>query len=305
MLRGNGWKMNHSSPNRLLLNGCRTARIFVASMLALAAAAPAAGATLDALLAGGSIDAANARFRDWELVTLDATAAAPLLSQITVNALANDPLQPGIQLLGNGQLATTGLNAIDLVLRYRVEAIGGSASFTGQSLSMTGVTFGGASEITTISNDAMTALGSPLSSAVAIADHQSSLLHLTDASTFTPRLGVVNTTEIFLQGLAGGDSINLASFTLRFVQTGSTTLAGDFNNDKTVDGADFMRWQRGQSPRPLSAADLAEWRTNYGQSIAATPAVAPVAEPSSWAALVSAALARLLVLRRPRPAAPK
>ena len=35
-------------------------------------------------------------------------------------------------------------------------------------------------------------------------------------------------------------------------------LAGDFNNDGVVDGADFLAWQRGESPEPLSAADLAQ-----------------------------------------------
>ena len=40
--------------------------------------------------------------------------------------------------------------------------------------------------------------------------------------------------------------------------------AGDFDNDGDVDGRDFLAWQRGNSPSPLSAGDLASWQSNYG-----------------------------------------
>ncbi len=42
------------------------------------------------------------------------------------------------------------------------------------------------------------------------------------------------------------------------------TLAGDLNGDGTVDGADFLIWQRGDSPSSLSSEDLLDWQTNYG-----------------------------------------
>ena len=42
---------------------------------------------------------------------------------------------------------------------------------------------------------------------------------------------------------------------------------GDFDNDGDVDGNDFLEWQRGNSPDPLSAADLAAWQSNYGATI--------------------------------------
>ncbi len=41
---------------------------------------------------------------------------------------------------------------------------------------------------------------------------------------------------------------------------------GDFDNDGDVDGRDFLAWQRGESPDPLSAGDLADWQLNYGTS---------------------------------------
>lgn len=65
-------------------------------------------------------------------------------------------------------------------------------------------------------------------------------------------------------------------------------LTGDFDNDGDVDGRDFLFWQRGQSPDPLSSSDLADWQANYGAgstlqaaSAASTSAAAPVPEPSA------------------------
>ena len=40
--------------------------------------------------------------------------------------------------------------------------------------------------------------------------------------------------------------------------------AGDFDGDTDVDGRDFLIWQRGDSPNPLSSDDLTAWQTNYG-----------------------------------------
>ena len=37
-------------------------------------------------------------------------------------------------------------------------------------------------------------------------------------------------------------------------------FAGNHDSDRDVDGADFLTWQRGDSPNPLSASNLADWR---------------------------------------------
>ena len=41
-------------------------------------------------------------------------------------------------------------------------------------------------------------------------------------------------------------------------------VAGDFDFDGDVDGADLLLWQRGGSPNPLGASDLAAWEANFG-----------------------------------------
>ena len=54
---------------------------------------------------------------------------------------------------------------------------------------------------------------------------------------------------------------------------------GDYDNDGDVDGRDFLIWQRGGSPNPLSAGDLAAWQANYPSPMQGVSAVAAVPEP--------------------------
>ncbi len=59
-----------------------------------------------------------------------------------------------------------------------------------------------------------------------------------------------------------------------------SVVTGDFDADGDVDGFDFLKWQRGESPNPLSQDDLAAWETNY-DSNALQAAVSVVPEPGS------------------------
>lgn len=57
---------------------------------------------------------------------------------------------------------------------------------------------------------------------------------------------------------------------------------GDFDANGIVDGRDFLAWQRGNSPNPLSSSDLAAWQANYGPAGGAPLAAASaVPEPSA------------------------
>lgn len=73
-------------------------------------------------------------------------------------------------------------------------------------------------------------------------------------------------------------------------------VPGDFNNDGNVDGRDFLAWQRGQSPTPLSATDLATWRSNYGTG----GLTASVAVPEPISALLLVVCGMALANRRRR-----
>ena len=73
---------------------------------------------------------------------------------------------------------------------------------------------------------------------------------------------------------AGGDGNDVVLY--------SQGLAGDFDFDQDVDGFDFLKWQRGESPVPLSTADLLDWNTNYGVGpISATASPTPIPEPKT------------------------
>ncbi|MBA4104601.1 MAG: hypothetical protein C0485_02500 [Pirellula sp.] len=65
-------------------------------------------------------------------------------------------------------------------------------------------------------------------------------------------------------------------------------LSGDFDGNGRVDGADFLVWQRGESPGGPVASDLAIWQANFG---AATPLVAVSAAVPEPSALLLLALA--------------
>lgn len=275
------------------------------AQLALIAALAASGlpgaaaqaALLSELLSGQWIDAGGARFSNWQLVGVDATAAPPNLSLITVVPVTNDSMQPGLQFGGGGQLATTGVDGMDLQLQYRVQAIGAASSFAGQSVAINGLSFGGPGGVASISQETTSTGGVILGSAVAFADNAAGVLQQVSAASFPPRLNVDASLNIFLQGTAGSDAISLSTFTVRFNQTGPTSLAGDFNHDHDVNGVDFLIWQRGGSPNPLSAQDLALWKSNLGQSISVTPAGSAAPEPCGLDLLLQSVAAVFVALR--------
>ncbi len=69
-----------------------------------------------------------------------------------------------------------------------------------------------------------------------------------------------------------------------------SALHGDFDVDGDVDGSDFLKWQRGESPFPLSRTDLADWEANYGMVAPLVASSAHVPEPAG-ALLMAMALA--------------
>ena len=78
-----------------------------------------------------------------------------------------------------------------------------------------------------------------------------------------------------------------------------SNLPGDYHPDGVIDGLDFLAWQRGESPNPLSAADLATWQSNYGNGSQLANSSNAVPEPASCAGLV-VCLMLTQVLRRRR-----
>ena len=84
-----------------------------------------------------------------------------------------------------------------------------------------------------------------------------------------------------MEYLSTGD---LAGYTLLTVgEASSPGLAGDFNADGSVDGADFLAWQRGESPDPLGEDSLTAWKTNFGTSPPGAGISLAVPEPTAGA----------------------
>lgn len=77
-------------------------------------------------------------------------------------------------------------------------------------------------------------------------------------------------------GTLGGENYKLTSLL-------GSNQAGDFDGDGDVDGADFLTWQRGGSPSPLSPGDLATWKANFGAAVTvnAAASVGAVPEPTA------------------------
>jgi len=70
----------------------------------------------------------------------------------------------------------------------------------------------------------------------------------------------------------------------------SSSTPGDFDGDGDVDGRDFLLWQRGGSPDPLSSGDLADWQGSYGVG----PLSASTAVPEPGGAFLGIFAAALL-----------
>ncbi|QEG36416.1 carbohydrate binding domain-containing protein [Bythopirellula goksoeyrii] len=83
-------------------------------------------------------------------------------------------------------------------------------------------------------------------------------------------------------GIANGlyvDDVNLSPVT-------SGGLLGDFDTDGDVDGADLLKWQRGETTPALNATDLANWQLNYDmQSPPIAANLAAIPEPSAFCLL--------------------
>lgn len=101
--------------------------------------------------------------------------------------------------------------------------------------------------------------------------------------------GAPNSGGTPVDGDLGIDNVTLRSATV--------ATPGDFNSDGVVDGADFLAWQRGQSPRPRSPDDLLAWQTHFGSATLAEVAHV-VPEPTGGYFLGLLALSARSRLRR-------
>ena len=265
--------------------------IIIAATLPQAASA----VTLEELFDGGSLSAGYSQFSDWELISLSSTTVPNVdLSQITVAPLSDDPTHPGLQFAANNQLSTTGINSIDLVLKFRVSALAGSNTFTGHELEVTGISFGGSGGIAYISAEAASSGGTDLGSTLVSADFISGFQDLTDTDSFAfSQSQLFVTMNAFITSISSGGAVDLVTFEQRFSQDGPPGLPGDYNQNGTVDAADYVLWRQnvgapaGTLPNDVDSGEIGQaqyntWRANFSNtSASASLAIRAVPEPGS------------------------
>ena len=76
----------------------------------------------------------------------------------------------------------------------------------------------------------------------------------------------------------------------------TTGLAGDYNDDGTVDAADYTMWYDGNRPNTTTAG-YALWVDNFGQSSASSSGANPVPEPTNLLLALFALVAAPLRVR--------
>ena len=102
---------------------------------------------------------------------------------------------------------------------------------------------------------------------------------------------------VFEVRAAGGSVANPASYSLAWDVDVPESRPGDFDFDGDVDGFDFLKWQRGESPSPLSVTDLTDWQNYYGAP-PLTAASTAVPEPNTWVFSLGATVGTLVRWRR-------
>lgn len=66
--------------------------------------------------------------------------------------------------------------------------------------------------------------------------------------------------------------------------------AGDLDADGRFTGSDFLAWQRGDSPQPISDSDLANWQSRYGSQSPGPGTINAIPEPGTAGLLLMATL---------------
>ncbi|MEM8943983.1 MAG: hypothetical protein AAGD11_02285 [Planctomycetota bacterium] len=109
-----------------------------------------------------------------------------------------------------------------------------------------------------------------------IVDYVTSLSFIDNKTSVTPSRGVLFLDDFLLEVI--------------------TPQPGDFDDDDEVDGADFLAWQRGESPTEFSRQDLEVWQQNFGTDAPLAGTAANVPEPTSW--LILGLLGQFLAIQR-------
>jgi hypothetical protein len=106
------------------------------------------------------------------------------------------------------------------------------------------------------------------------------------------------------------DFANGDIFLNNFMRSGSAGIVGDYNDDGTVDAADYVVWRKNlgttntlpndDTPGSVLAVDYDRWKANFGRSSAGAASLSPVATPEPATIGGALLLAALTISTRPR-----
>jgi len=157
------------------------------------------------------------------------------------------------------------------------------------SLSWGGAGFTGSTTGNT-ANDANGIFGPPVDIALPSTTLQALL--------FTGAASAQSTTNLADYVLTAGAATFINNAGTSFTLVAPEPPSADFDGDGDIDGNDFLKWQRGESPNPFTSADLELWQEQYDTTPPLSAILVP--EPASltlgvWA---MASLAILVARRR-------
>lgn len=150
----------------------------------------------------------------------------------------------------------------------------GGSSYTGSTTGVSGVA----------GNDSDGNFGPPVDIALPSTTLQ--------ALQFTGAANALSTNNLAQYALTASAATFINNANTSFTLVAPPDPTGDFDNDGDVDGRDFLKWQRGESPDPLSADDLAIWQEEYGTG--GLVAVTAIPEPGAIAGLILCGLSAML-----------
>lgn len=138
-------------------------------------------------------------------------------------------------------------------------------------------------------------------------------------TAFTPLAGITGfRLEILADGSfpdSGPGRNSNGNFVLTEFQVDASSLPGDYNNNGTVDAADYVLWRDGgplanevDTPGVVNAADYAAWRARFGNTSGSgtgsgatgSASASAVPEPASIVVLTVATACTFCARRRPR-----
>jgi hypothetical protein len=119
----------------------------------------------------------------------------------------------------------------------------------------------------------------------------------THATASTTGTYTLDTLGFLMGGNLDADRAAFSNLDVTFTPGSAAGLLGDFNNDGTVDAADYVAWAKGgaiandTAPSGAGPEDYTAWVTNFGQSSGGGGGGIAAPEPAAPVLLVCAAMA--------------